>query len=63
MKHILIISEHPDSDGSTANTLIINEVQKQLPDVEVRRLDKLYPDYQINVPAEQEALSRADVIV
>lgn len=38
-------------------------MQKQLADVEVRRLDELYPDYQIDVSAEQDALSRADVIV
>ena len=63
MKQILIISGHPNLAQSTANSLIIQEVQKQLPNVEVRFLDKLYPDYQIDVSAEQDALSRADVIV
>ncbi len=63
MKQILIISGHPNLAQSTANALIIQEVQKQLPNVEVRFLDKLYPDYQIDVSAEQDALSRTDVIV
>ncbi len=63
MKQILIISGHPNLAQSTANALIIQEVQKQLPNVEVRFLDKLYPNYQIDVSAEQDALSRADVIV
>ncbi|MGX2950720.1 NAD(P)H-dependent oxidoreductase [Ursidibacter sp. B-7004-1] len=63
MKNVLIISGHPNLAQSTANSLIISEVQKQLENVEVRRLDTLYPDYQIDVSAEQDALSRADVIV
>lgn len=63
MSRVLIISGQPNLAQSTANTLIIQEVQKQLADVEVRRLDELYPDYQIDVLAEQDALSRADVIV
>ncbi|MGX2975759.1 NAD(P)H-dependent oxidoreductase [Ursidibacter arcticus] len=63
MKKVLIISGHPNLAQSTANSLIISEVQKQLDNVEVRRLDTLYPDYQIDVVAEQDALSRADVIV
>ncbi|MEI5604537.1 NAD(P)H-dependent oxidoreductase, partial [Streptomyces brasiliscabiei] len=63
MKQVLIISGHPDSAQSTANALIIKEVQKQLANVEIRYLDKLYPDYQIDVAAEQNALIRADVIV
>ena len=63
MKQVLIISGHPDSAQSTANALIIKEVLKQLANVEIRYLDKLYPDYQIDVAAEQDALIRADVIV
>lgn len=63
MKKVLVISGHPNLAQSTANSLIINELEKQLDKVEVRRLDRLYPDYQIDVAAEQQALANADVIV
>lgn len=36
MKHLLIISGHSNLTQSTANSLIIQEIQKQLPNVEVR---------------------------
>ena len=34
-----------------------------LPDVEVRSLYELYPDFNIDIAAEQEALSRADLVI
>lgn len=63
MPNILIISGHPNIKESVGNATILNEVMQAIPDVEIRRLDWLYPDYNINVADEQNALLRADVIV
>lgn len=63
MKNILIISGHPNLNASTGNATILNEVASALPEIEIRRLDELYPDHNINVQAEQESLLKADVIV
>lgn len=59
---ILIIYAHPYPRHSHANKSMI-EHAASLPDVEIRSLYDLYPDFSIDVPAEQEALSRADLIV
>lgn len=63
MKNIVIISGHPNLPTSTANRLILDEVKKQLPDIQIRELDKLYPDFHINVADEQNALANADIVV
>lgn len=60
---VLVISGHNDLQHSLSNATILAEVERQLPEVEVRRLDSLYGDGPIDVKAEQEALQRADVIV
>ena len=52
MKNILIISGHPNLQQSTANRAILDELAGRLPHVQIRRLDALYPDYQINIAAE-----------
>ena len=63
MSRVLVISGHPDIDKSYTNKVILAELEKQLPDVEVRRLDKYYPDYRFDVQAEQEAMLKADILV
>ncbi len=63
MKNILIISGHPDLKTSNANKAIIERFEQILPEAEIRKLDELYPDYQIDIKAEQAALVKADVIV
>ena len=63
MKRVLIISGHPNLKQSTANIAALNEFARLIPDAEIRKLDELYPDYQFDVKAEQEALLKADVIV
>ena len=63
MKNVLIISGHPDLSQSVANAAILEELATALPDAEIRYLDKLYPNGQIDVPQEQEALLKADLIV
>lgn len=68
MKKILMLLGHPHPEKSYANTAIMEAFMKQLDEgekknVEIRNLIELYPDYRIDVKAEQEALLRADVIV
>ena len=63
MKNVVIISGHPDLKISLANKTILDEISARLPQVEIRKLDELYPDYQIDIKAEQAALEKADVIV
>ena len=63
MQKVLIISGHPNLKESVGNATILDEVMQALPEAEIRRLDWLYPDYNINVEQEQNALLSADVIV
>lgn len=63
MKNVLIISGHHDLSVSVANRTILAEVATALPDAKIHKLDELYPDYTVDVEAEQKALLEADVIV
>ncbi|MGR5132082.1 NAD(P)H-dependent oxidoreductase [Vibrio alfacsensis] len=63
MCNVCVISGHPALANSHANALILDELSRELATINVRRLDELYPDYAIDVQAEQEALLKADVIV
>lgn len=62
-KNVLVISGHPGLNQSLANRTILDTVNARLPDAEIRRLDALYPDFHIDVSAEQQALLHADVVV
>ena len=63
MKKVVIISGHPDFKNSVANKAILEEIAAKCPQVEIRKLDELYPDYQFDVKTEQAALEAADVII
>jgi len=63
MSKVLVISGHPNLDKSYTNKVIIDELMREIDQVEVRRLDLLYPDYGIDIEAEQQALLAADAIV
>lgn len=63
MSDILVISGHPDLSASIANQAVLGELATALPHAAIRKLDALYPDGRIDVPAEQAALQRAEVIV
>lgn len=63
MKNVLVVSGHPRLDGdSVANRAIVEALGATAGWV-VDRLDALYPDYRIDVEAEQAKLVAADVIV
>ncbi|MEE9884416.1 NAD(P)H-dependent oxidoreductase [Acinetobacter nosocomialis] len=59
----LLILAHPYYTQSIANKTIVNELVKTYPNLEVRDIFQLYPDYKIDVSAEQEALLRHDTII
>ena len=59
---ILLIYSHPYPQHSHANRKMLEQASL-LPDVEVRSLYELYPDFNIDIAAEQEALSRADLVI
>ncbi len=62
MKKIVMILAHTNLEMSIANKVIAEEVNKQ-DGVEVRDIAKLYPDFNINVEAEQKVLLNADRII
>ncbi len=59
---ITIIYAHPYPSHSRSNRAL-REAVESLPDVNIRSLYDLYPDFHINVSEEQEALSNAHTIV
>ena len=63
MKKVVIICGHPDIKNSVANKTILDEIAKNCPEVEIRQLSELYPDFKIDIKTEQKILESADVIV
>lgn len=62
MKKVVVISGHPNLDVSLANQSILKQLQNK-EEVEIVRLDALYPNYEIDVCKEQERLKEADIVV
>lgn len=62
LRQSLIIYAHPYPGRSRANRALI-EAASSLEGVRVRSLYDLYPDFSIDVEAEQAALASSDVIV
>jgi glutathione-regulated potassium-efflux system ancillary protein KefF len=58
---ILVIHAHPYPRTSRATAALLEAI-RDLPGVEVRSIYELYPDFDIDVAAEQAALERADVV-
>jgi glutathione-regulated potassium-efflux system ancillary protein KefF len=59
---ICVIHAHPYPHRSRINRVLVNAVAA-LPDVELRSLYELYPDFDIDVAAEQSALQHASLVV
>lgn len=59
----LLILGHPDIEKSLANKTIIEKLKDSSLDLEIRDLSKLYPDFNINVKAEQEALLKHQTVI
>lgn len=63
MKHIRVISGHPDLASSNANSLILEQLAASVEGLSITRLDQRYPDYRIDVEREQAELMQADIVV
>lgn len=63
MRKVVVISGHPNLESSNTNTIILEELSSKLNDIQIRKLDALYPNYQIDIEEEQKALLAADIIV
>ena len=61
MPSVLILLAHPQRAHSRVNDALARAAQAA--GFQVRDLYALYPDYLINVPAEQAALAEADLVV
>ncbi|MEQ1515359.1 MAG: glutathione-regulated potassium-efflux system oxidoreductase KefF [Usitatibacteraceae bacterium] len=59
---ILVIYAHPYPQHSRACKALLNAVI-DLPELETRSLYDLYPDFDIDIAAEQAALTRAELVV
>jgi glutathione-regulated potassium-efflux system ancillary protein KefF len=62
LPRVLVLVAHPQMEQSRANRKLMRAAQA-LPGVEVRDLYALYPDYLIDIEAEQAALARATLVV
>lgn len=63
MSKVLLVCGHTTIDTSVANKIILDEISKDCPDIEIDALSELYPDRRIDVAAEQAKLLAADLIV
>lgn len=61
-KKILIVYAHPDPSGSSVNRAMI-EAAVKLEHVTVVDLYAQYPDFKINIKAEQQLLASCDVLI
>jgi len=59
----LVILAHPNLEESLANKTIVEELKNSGIAIEIRDIHQLYPDYNIDAGAEQEALLRHRTIV
>jgi glutathione-regulated potassium-efflux system ancillary protein KefF len=64
MSHILVIGAHPDLSHSQVNRALVEGLRAAaLPGVHYRDLYALYPDYLVDIGAEQAALEAAQLVV
>jgi glutathione-regulated potassium-efflux system ancillary protein KefF len=61
-QNTLVLAAHPNWRESRVNRRVL-EAAHGIPGVQVRDLYGLYPDFDIDVPAEQEAAQQAQLIV
>lgn len=62
MKTLMILA-HPEIEKSIANKRISESLKDKVENFEVRDIFSLYPDYKIDINAEQKALLNADTII
>lgn len=62
MRKVLILFAHPKFEQSDVNYALIQSI-KNLENIHVRDLYELYPDFNIDIQAEQEILFEYEVII
>ncbi|MEB2775923.1 NAD(P)H-dependent oxidoreductase [Algoriphagus sp. D3-2-R+10] len=62
MRKLLVLFAHPKFEHSEVNQALIQAITG-LENVEIRDLYELYPDFNISIQAEQEALFEAEVVI
>ena len=62
MRKVLVLFAHPKFEHSEANQALI-QAANGLENVEIRDLYELYPDFNISIQDEQEALFEAQVVI
>lgn len=63
MNRVLVISGHPNLPQSNTNKLILQQLSKSFDNIEIRKLDELYRNYQIDIAQEQQSLVAADIVI
>ena len=63
MKKLTIILAHSNYEKSIANKTIIENLNKKYPDIKVRNLMEMYPDFNIDIDSEQKNLVESDIIL
>jgi glutathione-regulated potassium-efflux system ancillary protein KefF len=63
MADLLILAAHPTLEHSRVTRALMTAAQSEAPGAEVRDLYALYPDYYIDVAAEQALLASARLVV
>ena len=63
MSKVLLVLCHPTYENSLANKAVVDKLKTLIPNIEIDHINKLYPDYKIDVKKEQEKLKKADSII
>lgn len=61
--NVLLVTGHTYEQISVANKMIVEGLKKRLPALKEDNLAKLYPNFSIDIKAEQEKLLWADTII
>ncbi|SFB60498.1 glutathione-regulated potassium-efflux system oxidoreductase KefF [Algoriphagus aquimarinus] len=62
MRKVLVLFAHPKFEHSEVNQALIKAITG-LENIEIRDLYELYPDFNISIQKEQEALFEAEVVI
>ena len=63
MAKVLLVTGHSYQDYSVANKEIVKQLTEAIPGVEVDNLAELYPDFKIDIQAEQQRCQRRSFIL
>lgn len=61
--NILLVTGHTYEQISVANKMIVEGLKKRIPTIKEDNLVELYPDFRIDIKAEQEKLLWADTVL